>query len=41
LVTWWSDSRKDNFLSGTHAGDDAAKAAGYRYIRTEGYTRKA
>ena len=37
LFQWWSASRQDNDLSGTSAGNSAAEAAGYGFVRTEGY----
>jgi hypothetical protein len=36
LGTWWSGARGDNYSSGTDAGDNSAKAAGYVLIRDEG-----
>jgi hypothetical protein len=36
LITWWSGARGDNYSSGTQAGDDSARAAGYTFIRDEG-----
>ena len=37
LNLFWSDARQDNFSTGTAAGESAALAAGYRFVRTEGY----
>jgi len=37
LVLYWSDARSDNFTTATEAGRRDAEAAGYRFVRTEGY----
>jgi hypothetical protein len=37
LATWWSGARADNFLASTPAENDAASAAGYQFVRHDGY----
>ena len=37
LNLYWSDARQDNFSTGTAQGERDALAAGYRFVRTEGY----
>jgi hypothetical protein len=37
LDLYWSDSRQDNFTTATDQGRRDAVAAGYRFVRTEGY----
>lgn len=36
LSTWWSQSRTENYASGSEAGDSSARNAGYRFVRSEG-----
>jgi hypothetical protein len=37
LKLYWSPDREDNFTTATKQGKTDAKAAGYQYIRNEGY----
>jgi hypothetical protein len=37
LTLYWSSNREDNFTTGTKQGRNDAIAAGYQYIRNEGY----
>jgi hypothetical protein len=37
LKLYWSEARGDNFTTATKQGKADAKAAGYQFIRTEGY----
>ena len=37
LTLYWSPDRQDNFTTGTKQGRNDAIAAGYQYIRNEGY----
>ena len=37
LTLYWSPDRQDNFTTGTRQGRNDALAAGYQYIRNEGY----
>jgi len=37
LKLYWSNKRGDNFSTSTAKGEKNAKAAGYRYARTQGY----
>jgi hypothetical protein len=37
LTLYWSEAREDNFTTGTKQGRNDALAAGYQYIRNEGY----
>jgi hypothetical protein len=37
LNLYWSESRKDNFVTATAAGAKSATDAGYAFIRVEGY----
>jgi len=37
LKLYYSDTREDNFTTATEQGKSDAKAAGYRFVRNEGY----
>ena len=37
LNTYWKASRGDNYLVGTEEGDASARAAGYTFVRREGF----
>jgi hypothetical protein len=37
LKLYWSEARGDNLTTATQQGEADAKAAGYRFIRIEGY----
>ena len=40
LYLYYSDTRKDNFITATHEGIRDAKASGYRKVRVDGYVLK-
>ena len=41
LCVYWSSERGDNFTTATNKGASGARAAGYSFVRTEGYAYPA